>query len=271
MSSMFTKQFIYNGIHSSEYGLFFGHIQTEKLKQVLGKVNYSTAYYRSQYRHVISDQNYEDAPLSFEIEIISAAPINEARARKIQQWLFNAQDYQRLYAGSGAGRRVEKINGEEKRVYVECVFYNPEELRYADGLHGWRCTCNLSSALAFQDEITLTFTDFTEPILIRTESDAQEYIYPTLVINTGNQTNPMDVSVRNTNDANRAMLLKGIPAQTVIYADCIAGTVTDNTYGSLYAHLTDQKFLRLLPGENHLVVTGADSLQITWQNLRYIL
>ena len=35
---------------------------------------------------------------------------------------------------------------------------------YADGLHGWKCTCTLSSGWAFQDEIEITYTDFTDNI-----------------------------------------------------------------------------------------------------------
>lgn len=154
---------------------------------------------------------------------------------------------------------------------MECIFYNPKEIRFADGLHGWKCMCELSSGLAFQDEIEYEFNDFTNNITIDVNSDLVDYIYPTLIITADNKTNPIDVTIINVSDNNRSMILKDITALTEIYIDCPVGSVIDSTGISLFNNLLDRKFLRLLSGENVLKISGINNIKIIYQNVRYIL
>ena len=142
---------------------------------------------------------------------------------------------------------------------------------YADGLHGWKCTCTLSSGWAFQDEIEITYTDFTENITISVDSDNGDYIYPTFTFSVAATSNPISPIIVNTSDNNREMKLKDIPAQTEVYVDSAVGTITDNTGISLYQKLVDQKFLRLVNGDNVLQISGISELTIKYQNVRYIL
>ena len=142
---------------------------------------------------------------------------------------------------------------------------------YADGLHGWKCTCILSSGWAFQDEIEITCTDFTEDITVPVDSDNGEYIYPTLTFSATTTTNPISPTIINTSDNNRAMVVKDIPAQTEVYIDSAVGTITDNTGASLYPNLVDQKFLRLVNGDNVLQISGISELKIKYQNVRFII
>lgn len=142
---------------------------------------------------------------------------------------------------------------------------------YADGLHGWKCTCILSSGWAFQDEIEITYTDFTENITIPVDSDNDDYIYPTFTFSAASTINPISPTIVNTSDNNRTMEIKDIPAQTEVYVDSSVGTITDNTGTSLYPNLVDQKFLRLVNGDNVLRVSGISELTIRYQNVRYIL
>jgi hypothetical protein len=67
------------------------------------------------------------------------------------------------------------------------------------------------------------------------------------------------------------MEIKGIPAQTEVYVDSAVGTITDNTSTSLYPNLVDQKFLRLVNGDNVLQVSGISELTVKYQNVRYII
>ena len=142
---------------------------------------------------------------------------------------------------------------------------------YADGLHGWKCTCTLSSVWAFQDEIVITYTDFTNDIVIPVDSDNGDYIYPTFTFVAGTTTNPISPTIVNTSDNNRVMEVKDIPAQTEVYVDSAVGTITDNTGTSLYPKHVDQKLLRLVNGDNVLQISGISELTITYQNVRYIL
>lgn len=194
---LFVNTFEYDGIKSAKYGLFFGHVDTERLKQICGNLEYNQVFYPSLNRQEIHGVNKDEFPLSFDVEIISAEPISYWSAKDIKKWLFNSPTYKRLYASSVKDKTIEKINGEIKRRYVECVFTNPEAMFYADGLHGWKCTCILSSGWAFQDEIEITYTDFTESITISVDSDNGEYIYPTFTFSATATTNPISPTIDN--------------------------------------------------------------------------
>ena len=268
---LFVNNFEYDGINSKKYGLFFGHVDTERLKQIYGNLEYNQVFYPSLNRQEIHGVNKDEFPLSFDLEIISAEPISYWSAKEIKKWLFNSPTYKKLYASRIKDKTIEKINGEEKRRYVECVFTNPEAMFYADGLHGWKCTCTLSSGWAFQDEIEITYTDFTENITIPVDSDNGDYIYPTFTFVAGTTTNPVSPTIVNTSDNNRVMEIKDVPAQTDVYVDSAVGTITDNTGTSLYPNLVDQKFLRLVNGDNVLRVSGISELTIKYQNVRYII
>lgn len=268
---LFVNTFEYDGINSKKYGLFFGHVDTERLKQICGNLEYNQVFYPSLNRQEIHGVNKDEFPLSFDLEIISAEPISYWSAKEIKKWLFNSPTYKKLYASRIKDKTIEQINGEEKRRYVECVFTNPEAMFYADGLHGWKCTCTLSSGWAFQDGIEITYTDFTENIVIPVDSDNGDYIYPTFTFSTAATDSLMSPTIKNMSDNNRTMILKDIKAQTEVYVDSAVGTITDNTGTSLYPHLVDQKFLRLVNGDNVLQISGISELTIKYQNVRYIL
>ena len=268
---LFVNNFEYDGIESTRYGLFFGHVNTERLKQICGNLEYNQAFYPSLNRQEIHGINKDEFPLSFDLEIISAEPISHYFEKEIKKWLFNSPTYKRLYADKIKDENIETINGGKKREYVECIFTNPEAMFYADGLHGWKCTCTLSSGWAFQDEIEIKYT-FDDPtveteITIPVDSDNNDYIYPTLVLSTASTASSI---INNISDNNREMQIKEIPVRT-IYIDSAIGTITDDTGISRYPNLVGQKFLRLVDGNNVLNVLGISELTIRYQNVRFII
>ena len=272
---LFVNTFEYDGINSKKYGLFFGHVDTERLKQICGNLEYNQAYYPSLNRQEIHGTNKDEFPLSFELEIISEKPISYWYSKEIKKWLFNSSTYKKLYADRDKDETIEAINRKEKRKYVECVFANPEAMFYADGLHGWKCTCILSSGWAFQDEIEMEYT-FDDPaveteITIPVDSDNNDYIYPSFTMIADNSSAKMNIQLKNKSDNSRVMEVDRIPANTVISVLSDMGVITDNTSQSLYGFLKDQKFLRLVNGDNVISVKGITSLTIRYQNVRYII
>ena len=272
---LFVNNFEYNGVMSTQYGLFFGHVNTERLKQICGNLEYNQVFYPSLNRQEIHGINKDEFPLSFDLEIISAEPISHWLEKEIKKWLFNSPTYKKLYASRFKDKTVEMINGKEKRNYVECIFTNPEAMFYADGLHGWKCTCVLSSGWAFQDEIEIKYS-FDVPtveteITIPVDSNNNDYIYPSFTMVADNSSAQMNIKLKNKSDNNRIMEVDGVPSETVISVLSDIGTIKDNTGQSLYTFLKDQKFLRLVNGDNVILVKGITSLTICYQNVRYIL
>lgn len=142
---------------------------------------------------------------------------------------------------------------------------------YADGLHGWKCTCTLSSGWAFQDEIEITYTDFTNDIIVPVDSDNGDYIYPSFTMIADNSSAQMNIQLKNKSDNSRIMEIDRVSANTVISVLSDIGIITDNTGRSLYSFLKDQKFLRLVNGDNIISAKGIESLTIRYQNVRYII
>lgn len=63
---LFINNFEYDGIKSAKYGLFFGHVNTERLKQICGNLEYNQVFYPSLNRQEIHGVNKEEFPLSFD-------------------------------------------------------------------------------------------------------------------------------------------------------------------------------------------------------------
>lgn len=187
--------------------------------------------------------------------------------------MFNSPNYKKLYENYGAKKSLDEIvDGKLKRSYVECVFINPSEIRKCGNLFGWKCTCIISSPMATQETIEKEYTDFTDNITIDINSDYNGYTYPYIEIKAGNSGTSTDIIIKNITDNNRSMQIKSVTADATLYVDCAVGSIIDSSNNSYYEKLTDQKFLRLLQGQNVLAITGdIDSIKISWNNARYIM
>lgn len=270
---LFTGYYIYDGINSSRYHLLFANLDTERLTQICDNLNYSTEYYKGLKRHEIHSKKWDDSPLSFDVEILSEYPIDDIAARKIKRWMFNASSWKKLYEDYGAKKSLDEIvDGQLKRSYVECVFTNPYEVRKSGHLFGWKCTCILATPMAVQDAIEKTYTDFSSNVILSISSDTDEYTYPYIEIKAGNSSTSTDITIKNITDNNRAMRINNVTADATLYIDCGVGSIIDSSDNSYYDKLKDQRFPRLLQGDNALSVTGdIDSIKFVWNNMKYIM
>lgn len=269
---LFTGYYIYNGINSSRYHLLFANLDTDRLTKICNNVEYITEYYNGLNKHEIQGLEWEDSPLTFDIEILSEYPIDKINANKIKRWMFNSPTFKKLYEDTNAAKSLdESVNGTLKRSFAECVFFNPEEIRKSGNLFGWKCTCMLASPMATQEAVENEYTDFSENKVVNVNSDYNGYIYPYLKIKVGNTNPSANISIKNITDNNRLMQIDSVVADTVIYIDCGVGSITDSSNNSLYEKVLNQRFLRLLPGKNELEITGdIDNLKISWNNAKYI-
>lgn len=270
---LFAGYYIYDGINSSRHHLLFANLDTDRLSQICNKLTYNTEFYKGLNRYELHGRQWDDSPLSFDVEIISEYPIDDFSAQNIKRWMFNAPTYRKLYEDYGAKKSLDEIvQGQIRRTYVECVFYNPIEIRKSGNLFGWKCTCMLAEPMAKQDEIEDTYTDLSDEITLNVNSDYNGYIYPYLEVKAGHTSVSTDILIKNVTDNNRSMQIKGVTANATLYIDCAVGSIIDSSGNSYYDKLTDQKFLRLLQGKNEVQVEGdIDSLKFVWNNLKYIM
>lgn len=265
--------FIYDGKSSEQYGLRILRLDTERLRSISGGAEYKTAWSRSQKRNVLHGIDWSQSALTQDIEFISEDPIETVTANAIKAWLFNRAGFKRLYSDPRVDETVEYVNGVLKREYVDCVFYSPQEIRFADGLHGYKATFLAATPMAVQEEVTYSFSGLADAqtITIPCRTDIEDYVYPILGITTKTSVSPVTVTLTNTSDANRVTQLEGIPSGTKFTMDCIVGTVLDNTHTSLYSKFSNRHFFRLVPGSNIVTVSGVADLTVRFENARWFL
>ena len=141
------KHFEYAGVSSSDplgdgsVSLIFAHIDTEMNKQPFGYPEYSSVYSDRAGRRGLTGANRSESCLEFEQEIVSEkGGIPLAKLRQVEQWLFSREAFAKLYIAEAEedAEDVQYINGEKKRLYLNCMLTEPEILTYAEGKVGWK-------------------------------------------------------------------------------------------------------------------------------------
>lgn len=275
------QYFYYNGKSSARYGLKIMHLDTERISQLSGEMEYQVSYSRYARKFRVNGVNYSDSPAEFDVEFISEAPIPVEKKREITRWLFNRANPSRLYADIHKDDTRQMVGGVLKREYLECVFYGANEIRFADGLHGWGAKMLVMSPMAHQEEVTQTILLGNGPGGTNTlfqslyvDTDIDDYVYPYMEIRMGEPSSRQIVSLKNTADNDREFCLSDFN-QANITVDNGIGTVTDDAGQSLYSHLVGRRFLRLVPGYNTIYGTienpTGGTVKFTWSNERWFV
>ena len=139
--------------------LIFAHIDTEMFKQPFGYPEYSSVYSGRLGRRGLTGTNRSESCLEIETEIVSEkGGIPAAKLRAVEQWLFSRESFAKLYVAEDEEEAadVQYINGEKKRLYLNCMMTEPEILTYAEGKVGWKVKIACDAPWAWQDEHTQT-------------------------------------------------------------------------------------------------------------------
>lgn len=263
--------YFYYGDRSSEaYGLKILHLDTERLKKLAADVEYKTTFDKSRKKFLIKGIDYSSSPATFDIEFISEEPIPDSKAAQAAGWLFNRTTYRRLYSDIHYDNTKERVNGAIKREFINCVFYNPSEIRFADGLHGWQATCMAETVMATQEEVTYTFTSPSGTKSIMVDTDIDDYVYPSLKISTSAY--QQYIGITNLSDQSRDFRVSRVPNGTVLFIDNAHGTITSDSSISYYGSLVGRRFFRLVPGNNDLTFSsGMGLVEIKFENARWLV
>lgn len=159
------KHFEFAGVPSSDplgdgsVSLIFAHIDTEMFKQPFGYPEYSSVYSGRLGRRGLTGTNRSESCFEFEQEIVSeknGIPLN--KLRRVEQWLFSREAFAKLYIAEDEEDEedVQYMNGEKKRLYLNCMLTEPEILTYSEGKVGWKVKVVCDAPWAWQDEHTQT-------------------------------------------------------------------------------------------------------------------
>lgn len=274
MADIYGSHFEYGGVSSRRYGLYFVAAGTTRNTMVSGSISSVTVFNKAEKRRYLSATSYDESPLTYDVEIVTDydGPIPQNERREIEKWLFNREDYKKLYldkADDTSGDTVELINGETKRLYMNARFINAERMEYNGGVAGYRATIEADSGWWWQDEVSEAFTfdggaGSGETITLTADTDIDDYIYPKVTIVTGDSGGEITI-VNTTDDEDRETKFVELTPSSTITMRGGVNYVSGTSYQKMYK----MNFPRLMDGENTIRVTGdIASMTIAWNNRR---
>lgn len=274
--------FEYGDFVSRNYGLIFAHVDTSEFKSLAGEIQVNTIFNKRNNRNYLISNDYEDSPMSFDVEIVTdnPYPLTDRERREIERRLFYQRDYRKLYVDAQddcAGLTTELIGGVRKRLYLNCRFIDPERIENGAGdTVGYKCTAECDSFMSYQDEIEVEealSNDSEESVSyvkIYLDTDTKEYTYPKVTFETGAQAGDYagNVTIINqTDDPSRLTSFTAIPRAASVTMNGELNYIS----GEHYSRFSNKNFIRLLDGENIISVQGnVSKITFVWQNRRYM-
>ena len=268
------SHFEYAGELSRKYGLIIACINTQRNALLTGKSQSVSIFNKRNHVRYSVGSVYSEAPLTFDMEVISEDPIDGEWRRKIQKWLFHQRDYQKLYIEDNEicfGEVFAPVNGYPRRMYLNCRFVNPEIIEGNEGIIGYKFSVECDSRMAWQDPMTVIETfpggsDFVGGITVRVDTDSEEYTYPIVTIRTGS-TGGEIVLVNTSDDTNRLTRFNDLAPD----AEIVINSAFNYVSGNNYEKFADRNFPRLIDEDNIISISGdVISIEVKWQNMRYL-
>lgn len=275
MADIYGSHFEYGGISSRQHSLIIVNVDTGRMAQLSGTKEGVTIFSKSAKKRYLIDDDYTNSPISFDIEIATenGRCLELVERRQIEKWLFNHRDYRKLYldiADDESGETYEYIDGKCLRNYLNCRLINPEKLEYQGGVVGYKVTLEADSSMYWQDATIKTFpvnngaADVSTIITINVDTDLDEYIYPKVTIKMGAVGGDITIA-NNSDDSTRLTKFIDVGA----FATLILKGELNYVSGQYYEKFYQRNFIRLLDGENKLMVLGdIDSIEIEYSARR---
>lgn len=259
--------------------LIFAHIDTEMFKQPFGYPEYSSVYSGRLGRRGLTGTNRSESCLEIETEIVSEkGGIPAAKLRAVGQWLFSRESFAKLYVAEDEEETadVQYINGEKKRLYLNCMMTEPEILTYAEGRVGWKIKIVCDAPWAWQNQAYFSYTKTlasatsSASLTVPVYSDINSYIYPDEVhmeFNTLDASDTRTVILYNTTDSDtRATELK-LPGNVSTLYIINTGVVSNARTGgsNLLPYMTKRNFPRLVSGytQNQIGLDGTNNISVS--------
>lgn len=276
---IYGSHFEYAGVSSGRYGLIMANVNTERYIGLGGTTSSISVFDKhANVRYFIGD-DYRDSQMVLDIDIITEreTPLLKEEIREINRWLFYRGEYKKLYinrAYDEDNHFVEIIDGQEKRLYLNCRFLNPIKLEYNGGVVGFRVRLEADSNMFWQDpisaEVTINNPEQSSvkeiPLVVRTDGNMP--IHPKVTITMGSA-HGGDVEITNLSDMDSAVTgLVGLPKSGIIIIDSGVNKVNDQ----YYAKMSPAIFPRLVDGVNTIRIKGnVSKIKYEFQNRRYYI
>lgn len=275
MADIYGSHFEYGGVSSRMYDLVFVNLNTDRWIQLAGTSEGVTIYNKCANKTYLIGDNHTGSPVMLEAEITteSSRCLDRTEQRQIEKWLFGHKNYRKLYfdmADDEDTATYEFIDGKIYRNYLNCRLLSPERIEGNGGVCGYKFQIVCDSNMFWQDARTYSFSvnngaaDVSTIITVPVNTDFQEYIYPKVKITMGSAGGDITI-VNNSDDSARLTQFVGISP----YATIIMKGELNYVSGQYYERMATRNFIRLLDGENKLMVLGdVDSIEFEYSARR---
>lgn len=251
------SEFIFNGTSSLEFGLYL-YTQIGNASQETAQFAASPKFQEDKplrrYRSLCYGAAFEDN-LKFKLVFganpalaDSRRPYDRSDLEKIASWLTGHTEYQWLYI----------VQDDMESVRYHCYISGLQSVEVGSHQWGFQCDVVCDSPFGYLTPKTYSYTlNGTRTVMLRNRSSMNGYYSPALRFSGAG-----DFSISNQTDSGRTMRFSGIPAS--------AGTITVDSENqiiqaesglNLYPYF-NFKFLRLVRGDNTLVLSGSGKLDI---------
>lgn len=267
--------FIYAGVSSREYGLWFANADTSAFSSINGSTKTVSVFSSRGNRNFYVSDSLVDSPISIDVEIFTddAHALSVQEIRDVEKWLFNRKGYEKLYidiADDCFAETYDIIDGEERRYYFNCRFTNPRKIYGNGGIPGFSCTMECDSLLLWQEDLGKTIIpEFSEDdsanFSVTIDTNMDEYIYPVVKFTIGEDGG--DIMLINLDDEDRTTSFVNLTELIEFSMDGNYNYIS----GGNYTKFQNKNFIRLLPGENRFVLTGdVTKIEFTYSARKYL-
>lgn len=263
--------FEYAGVSSRIYDLIIANVNTTRNISLSGTTQSISIFNKKEKKKYHVGDSYQDSPLVFDLEVVTEKPLHQTEVHKIEKWLFYQRDYKKLFidiADDIDHQTYSLIDGEEKRLYLNCRFINPEKLEYNGGIVGFKFTVECDTNMAYQEPFKKVFTgsEINDSMIVDVDTDIADFVYPKVIITTGSRGKEIQI-VNHTDSSSRITSFIDVPPHSQI----IMHGHTNFISGNYYEKFCHKNFIRLLDGENIISVEGdVSNISFEWQNMRYL-
>ena len=264
MFDIYGCHFQYGDFDSSDYDLVIANMDTSRLSILQGERSVNTLFSKKNNIYYANSVTYGDEPVSFEAEIFTydGRPIGESYLKEIERALFSRSQFTKFHALESYGFDP---------VYINCILTDAERIEYDAGVMGYKFNVIADSVMAWEEPITESFTfeddDDEKIISITLDTDIDDYTYPVIKFQTGSVGGAITVYNMDDGGVNRITSFTYITPNTKFTMDSSISYIPVE----YYELFEERNFIRLINGENRLVVSGnVVSLSITYQNRRFL-
>lgn len=247
-------EFIFAGMPSSMYGLMIYDIDNKSHSDnPFGNVaNIIETRLQGRVRPLHHGVDYNEKPLSFSLIFGSDHELDRWQMQEVAHWLTGYQQYQWL--------SIEQPDLQHVQFRCLITELTPISVGWAPVAFEAEVTCDCPYAYGYEFEQTYSFTNGST-IQIFNDGTAREYCKPKLLIRP--TTGCTRISITNTSDNNREFSIDGLPRTSVVYVDNDNCVIEEQISGyDLYEGFNDI-FLRLVPGDNILTMSGSGTITFT--------